>query len=157
MSYKGLLSKELIPVTAIRDYYVYALWDESGIVYIGKTVRLLSRIEQHQTTKHFTHFSYFKAKNEEEMDLLEKKLIFEIQPKYNVRIDSHYTLQQIRERIRTKSEYHKYSKEFYVRNIRKKLIENGVKIETFKGKECVNIGLMPEVFRILLDEKKEVN
>lgn len=157
MAYKPLISKELIPVGAIRDFYVYALWDETGIVYIGKTVRLLSRIEQHQSTKHFTHFSYIKAQSEEEMDVLEKKLIFEIQPKYNIRIDSHYTLQQIRERIRTKSEYHKYSTEFYVRNIRKKLIENGVKIETFKGKECVNIGLMPEVFRILLDEKKDVN
>lgn len=145
------LSSHKIDKKTIRSYFVYALWDKDEIVYIGKSVRLQSRIDQHAgSSKEFTHFSFIELENEQEMDAVETKLIFELQPKYNTIAQNYISISTIRERIRKMNVEYKYSEEFYVKKIKQKLIGNGIKIWRYKDRECVRADDLPLVFKTLL-------
>src|SRR5699024_11928186 len=66
-----------------KRYYVYALYQNDSIVYIGQTVHLHSRIAAHKRDKTFDGYSFVRCKTVEEMDILESELIVRLQPKYN--------------------------------------------------------------------------
>lgn len=79
-------TEEINPITI--GFCIYFLVDEKDeIVYIGKSnTRTLSRLVHHQKNKKFSKAFLKRMKTKNEMDEKEKKMIFEIRPKYNITI-----------------------------------------------------------------------
>jgi hypothetical protein len=61
---------------------IYFLIQEDEIVYVGQSVTVHNRINQHVGVKEFDRFTYIRCKPEE-LDVLETKYILKFKPKYN--------------------------------------------------------------------------
>ena len=70
------------------DVGIYFLINKNEIVYIGRSLNLMSRIGSHikEGAKIFDSFRLLKC-DEHYIDLLENILINEIRPKYNIAVD----------------------------------------------------------------------
>lgn len=78
------LSENIIKVEALENkYYIYALWENNQIVYIGQTTNIGRRIWQHFDSKEFDKYSYIEVESRLIMDVLEKYLIYHLKPKLN--------------------------------------------------------------------------
>lgn len=72
------------------NYIVYLICNaEDDIVYIGSTQDIDNRIKQHSCRKKFRNKKvfFFLANSEKEMVLTERRLIRNIKPQYNIRLD----------------------------------------------------------------------
>lgn len=71
--------------------YVYLLMKDGDIVYVGKSTRITSRLNDHrqENQKDFDSVMIKEVETEYEMDVLENSLIYKLKPKYNktVRMD----------------------------------------------------------------------
>lgn len=136
--YLDHFKNNVIPLPSGNKFHVYALWDKDEIVYIGQSMQVEFRIKAHQKNKTFDSYSLYECADANSMELLETTLIFELQPKYNVLVGSGYeSVLKLRKRIQSISEYHKYSSEFYVNKIKKKLKDSEIELFDFKGSLCV--------------------
>jgi hypothetical protein len=77
------LRKNMIPVVQ-EGTYIYFLFDNDVIVYIGQTKSILQRIGAHISFKSFNSVSIVEVA-ESEQDVLERLYIEEYKPKYNER------------------------------------------------------------------------
>lgn len=145
--YIDLLNVEIKPADELKNFHIYALWDQGEIVYIGQSTQLYSRLQTHKRTKDFDSFSFFECGNKQEMDIVESNLIIELEPKYNTDISNGYqSIQSFRETIRSLSERHRYNSNYYIPKIKRKLIDNGFELVYFKGKTLIP---MKDVYKAL--------
>src|SRR5699024_12755461 len=85
-----------------EKYFVYALWDEDEIVYIGQSIRVEARVASHQYTKSFTKYSYFECENKYDMLGTESFLINELSAIYNKSlVDGYISIDKLRQQIRS--------------------------------------------------------
>lgn len=76
-------------ITSLSKHYIrlitgiYFLIKNEELVYIGKSVNIFGRVGSHLSDKDFDCFSFHEIKRPIIARLLEKKLIFELKPKYN--------------------------------------------------------------------------
>lgn len=115
------------------EYYVYILYKNNEIVYVGQTKQLFFRINNHSKTKDFDQFSYISCGSYQEMMDIETALILELQPKYNKRLGRDYiSVNGFRDKIK---EYagDSYDSSMYINRIRKKLMESDIELVNFKG------------------------
>ena len=70
------------------SYYVYFLYRNCEIVYIGKTTNPTQRIGAHASTKKFDGAECFELSSESEMDSVESELIMKYQPILNGSFDA---------------------------------------------------------------------
>jgi len=61
---------------------IYFLVSDEGIVYVGQSINITSRVQQHTSSKVFTHYTYVLC-DEKDLDNLETKYINKFRPKYN--------------------------------------------------------------------------
>jgi len=69
----------------LRDYYIYFLWFEEELLYIGYTVNLTNRIRSHKKDKMFdkvTYQTYFQT-TKEKMLIIERANINHYKPLFN--------------------------------------------------------------------------
>src|ERR1039457_4681322 len=65
---------------------IYALYDDMGLYYVGKSVDLKGRVQTHLKDRHkasWTHFSLYLLRNEEHVGEMESLLICISNPKGN--------------------------------------------------------------------------
>lgn len=154
--YIELLEQDKIPVELLDGNYVYALWKDDEIVYIGKTNHLQRRVKTHQSNKDFDEYSYFECENYLEMDSLESALILELKPRYNKMLGSGFeSLRRLRERIRKINDDYKYDPRYYVNRIRDKLEETDIEIVDFKGSSSIRTQDVSRALKYLLEEAYE--
>lgn len=81
--------KNTIEVSVRKGFCIYFLTDKNGeIVYVGKSnISTLGRIGSHQRDKEFNKAFIKEMVSKEEMELEEAKMIFELQPKYNKKLE----------------------------------------------------------------------
>lgn len=150
---KGMQIKKQ-DVADLNNFYVYTLWLNEELVYIGRTIRLFSRIETHRRTKEFTHYSAYICDSELEMEVLESEMITKYQPVYNVAIGSGYeSLQKFRGRIRSISVFHKYSSKYYLSTIKQVLSKNGIEITDCNGANSIRVSDVPRAMSLILKEE----
>ena len=138
--YLGLLDCNKKNVKQLNDYYVYALWKDGEIVYIGQTIQLESRVTTHKGDKDFDEYSYFKCEGKFQMDVLESYLINELRPEYNKELGNGYiSLSKLRQRIRNLDERYRYDPKYYIRNLKSKIEETDVQLVQYKGKWSIPI------------------
>lgn len=79
-----MLRQQKAQVLPIKSgYYIYFLFDDSEIVYVGQTSALLSRIQTHlDLNKIFSYISIIEAQRKE-LTELEQFYIYAFNPKYN--------------------------------------------------------------------------
>lgn len=65
------------------QYFVYKLFNQGSVVYVGQTISLENRIGQHRLDKVFDKVSAVEVESKEDMDGLESYLILKYQPDYN--------------------------------------------------------------------------
>lgn len=146
------MEKDKKNVDELNSFCVYALWKDNEIVYIGQSTQLKFRINAHTKTKSFDEYSYFECESEAEMKAIESSLIIELQPKYNKLIGEGYeSLNRFRKRIRSISEEHKYNPKYYVRNLKKKLLETDVELVEFKGTLAIASSDIPKALNYVLE------
>lgn len=132
--YIDKLSRNIKPIGGWEDFYVYALWSDGFIVYIGQTTNIATRISAHVKTKEFDSYSYFRCKDRDEMDYVESLLILKLQPMNNNHAGKGFvSLQQTRERIRELGESFKYNQKYYVNGLKKILERLEIRSEIYKG------------------------
>lgn len=61
---------------------IYALYMDDVCVYVGRTVNLFQRLQEHYRKFAFNRI-YFKPCRERELDSLEQRMIFELEPTRN--------------------------------------------------------------------------
>lgn len=64
-------------------FYVYVLFQENTVVYVGLTTNLNSRINSHKSSKVFDSVDYYELSSNDQMRSLETYLIHLYNPKYN--------------------------------------------------------------------------
>ena len=121
-----------------KRYYVYALYQNDSIVYIGQTVHLHSRIAAHKRDKTFDGYSFVRCKTVEEMDILESELIVRLQPKYNGQVGNSYISTKRFRQIIKDMAGERYNSSMYINRIREHLVDEGIEIVNFKGSEQFN-------------------
>lgn len=74
------------------SFYIYKYIDNNEIVYIGQTINLIERINQHKTDKleNLNDIWFFECNNKTEMDSYEYFLIQKYRPKLNVTFNKDY-------------------------------------------------------------------
>lgn len=65
-------------------YYIYILYLDNKVYYIGKSVSIKNRLVGHWRNKHFDTIKLLKLKCESDMHILEPYLISKLKPEYNV-------------------------------------------------------------------------
>lgn len=65
------------------QYFVYKLFNEGSVVYIGQSTNLENRISHHRMDKIFDNVVVVEVDSKEDMDGLESYLILKYMPKYN--------------------------------------------------------------------------
>lgn len=128
-NYLELLGKNRTPVRVLDEFYVYALWNKGEIVYVGQTTALAGRIKTHRKNKLFDEYSFFECRSKDEMDEAESELILTLQTKYNKAIgNKHISIDAVRKSIRELSKHCKYSKEYYIGSLKKKIIDMDITV-----------------------------
>ena len=154
--YIKLLSQDKKSVADLTKYYVYALWNNGEIVYVGQTTQLGFRITTHAKTKDFDEYSYFECDSEENMKAIESSLIVNLQPKLNKLLgESYESLNKFRKRIRSISEEHRYNPKYYVRNLKKTLSKTDVELVKFKGSIAIASSDIPRALSYVLEDNHE--
>lgn len=77
---------DLITELVGRTHGVYALYDDMGLYYVGKSINLKGRVHHHLKDRHaasWTHFSLYLLKHEEHVGEIESLLIRIADPKGN--------------------------------------------------------------------------
>ena len=70
-------------------FNVYRLLKDKEIVYIGKTINLQRRVEQHLLDKDFDEVQYCCLDSKEDMDSVESVLIYQLIPKLNKKFEKY--------------------------------------------------------------------
>ena len=142
----------------LKGFYVYALWKDDEIIYVGKSINVIPRVSTHLKDKDFDSYSYIELNGKNEMDFIESRLILKLQPKLNKTLptEGYISLKRIRKLIRGLSEKHKYDRKYYVPNIRKKLYEGGFNTYHFRGNEYIETKDVDEALKVLLDGDENV-
>lgn len=150
--YLELLQGNKKDVSQLSGFYVYALWKDDEIVYIGQTVQLEARLVVHTRDKDFDEYSYFKCRDGMEMDCLESYLINELRPKYNKALGHGYiSINKVRERIRKLDEKYKHDTKYYVHNLKKKMLEAGIDLVRYKGVWSISIRDLSRAIEYILE------
>lgn len=150
--YIDLLGQNKKNVADLNKYYVYALWNNGEIVYIGQTTQLGFRLITHAKTKDFNEYSYFECESLADMEAIESTLIIQLQPKYNVQYGNGYeSLAKLRKRISKISDKHKYNPKYYVRKIRKCLSDTDIEMIEFKGSTVIKTEDVPKALEYILE------
>lgn len=139
-----------------EKYFVYALWDEDKIVYIGQSTRVEARVASHQYTKSFTEYSYFECENEYDMVGTESFLINKLSPKYNKSLGEGYiSINKLRQQIRSLGSAYKYNQKYYVPAIRKTLKANNIEIIKSNNIDYISSLQLNEVIKLLVGDIDE--
>lgn len=150
--YIKLLGQDKKNAADLTKYYVYALWNNGEIVYIGQTTQLGFRITTHAKTKDFDEYSYFECDSEADMKAIESSLIVGLQPKLNKSLGKGYeSLNRFRKRIMSISEEHRYNPKYYVREIRKCLSDTDIEMIEFKGSTVIKTQDVPKALEYILE------
>lgn len=154
--YIDLLGQDKKNASDLTKYYVYALWNNGEIVYIGQTAQLGFRLITHAKTKDFNEYSYFECDSLADMKALESSLIVELQPKLNKLLgDGYESLSRFRKRIMQISEEHRYNTKYYVRNLKKTLSKTDVELVEFKGSMAIASSDIPSAISYVLEDNHE--
>ena len=154
--YIELLGQNKKNATDLTKYYVYALWNNGEIVYIGQTTQLGFRLITHAKTKDFDEYSYFECDSETDMKAIESSLIIELQPKLNKSLGVGYeSLSRFRKRIMSISEEHRYNQKYCVRNLKKTLAKTDVELVEFKGTLVIASSDIPRALNYVLEGNYE--
>lgn len=76
-------------------YYVYALSDSFGVIYIGSSQSLDARIAAHKKDKKFNWVSVIECASGEDMLSLERKMIRKYQPLLNEQMNDRSNYHQV--------------------------------------------------------------
>ena len=136
--YTNVFRSNKTNIDLLNEYCVYVLWDKSTIVYVGQSTQVDYRIRTHLKNKVFDSYSVYKCEDVAVMNELESNLIVELQPKYNIKIGSGYeSVSKIRERIKNINDDYRYSSDFYINKLKKKIKEAGIETVNFNGSVCI--------------------
>lgn len=117
----------------LKTFYVYALYDEDEVVYIGQTSQLEYRLKAHGKNKDFNKYSFITCGSYDEMIEIETNLIIELQPKYNSKVSkNHISLNGFRNIIKEISG-DEYNSTLYINRIKENLIKSDIPLINFKG------------------------
>ena len=121
-NYLETLKENKFSVEGLSGFYVYFLWDNGEIVYVGQTHHLQRRLSIHLKDKVFDEYSFVECENFIEMDSVELYFISKFKPKYNLRVgDGFESVKKIRNRIQSIDESYKYNSDFYVYTLVEKI------------------------------------
>ena len=87
---------ELDTIRALPDilsgggWYVYFLWDDDDLVYVGSTQVLMSRMDQHRVDKTFNRATGYEYASMQDMMLAEALYLIRYKPKYNKKIPNRH-------------------------------------------------------------------
>ena len=63
---------------------VYFLFNNDNLIYIGKSINIFRRLNDHIKDKYFDNYSFIKCNTEQEADKLELEMIIKYKPKLNI-------------------------------------------------------------------------
>jgi hypothetical protein len=72
-----------IPLESVKNPVIYALSEDKKIVYVGQSVRLLYRLNEHLQTKKFNGIAVV-AFDKNDLDIVEMMYILKHKPLYNI-------------------------------------------------------------------------
>ena len=138
---KKLIHKNIQPIKP-KQFYLYFLFNENEIVYIGETNKINQRISNHKSSrkywlnsydvkpyKEWTHYRFITSSSSKQVKKWEKRLIRFYNPKYNIghNCNSLYEKKINSKKIKGKTMY--YYEYIRNKNIRPKYIKtkNGLK------------------------------
>ena len=64
---------------------VYFLFKNDNLIYIGKSINIYRRLNDHIKDKYFDSYSFIKCNSDYEATDLEKRMIIELRPELNIR------------------------------------------------------------------------
>jgi excinuclease UvrABC nuclease subunit len=64
--------------------FCYLLFEKENVVYVGNSKNIYKRLKEHKYKKEFNSVQLFECKNEFVSKKIERQLIYELTPKYNV-------------------------------------------------------------------------
>jgi hypothetical protein len=88
-----------LPGLDVAGFYVYFLWDEDVLVYVGQTISWCTRISAHRSDKTFTRVTFKQYASQKEIDAVERECIRKFDPVLNQRSGKVSADQRSRPRI----------------------------------------------------------
>lgn len=149
--YLELLQQDIKDKDELESFYIYALWKDRQIVYIGQTVNLETRLSAHRKEKDFDQYSFFKCGSRAQMENVESQLIAELRPSQNRAIgDKFISFHKVRSRIRALGNEYKYDQRYYVNRLGDLMESLGIKVTSFDNKAYIHIRDLEDVLDYVL-------
>lgn len=151
----GILNENKRVYETERKFVVYGLFQDSNLVYIGKSTNLHLRLSQHARDKEFNSYSYIEVDTEKEMGELESILIMFCKPYYNKELPvvRFMNLKKVKDIIYSLGEGYEYNPKFYINNLKKIVTDIDLSLYEFNGIDYMDTREVPKLLAYVQGEE----